>query len=594
MADAGYNQTSQGTWVEGDTVLYRGVAAILCRNTTVHVALEGAQEPISLSLGRGGVALLVRGQVFQRDEIQAHSWGAVARELAELKGLPEIRRYWSTLRGAFWAAYVREEQGSRCVYTATDLAGIMPMWIGRSEDGCELLASALWPRSLFPAAAVPTLRQACPRVVHRLAASGWASSAPDPFHGLHAPIASGTSDSSALEALVVQAARRCVAGEAHVGLLFSGGLDSGLLGYLFSSGLLAPCQCTCYTVGFHLEDKKIKNKYAYPEDLLVAEAAAREMNLEWKHHVMDLTEDGLHVVLSGLGSEEAFAGYQRHARACVAGDEATSRDRTLGLAQMWHRDLQRDFILSSLAGVEMRYPFLDADLLDVALHLPAAEILANDAAKQREQVAGAGNPFHQADFVMSVPGASHSPVALLLTSGYHSIQVYCLLTSWRCEISCVVGSANDGGRAAAFARSVRLPLLDMKVSMSGHGYDMESLTDALKAAKEHYGIEGAACGHVCDLDLWGGVAAACDLVGLRAYAPEWGACSEVQSSMRRLVHDGTVLQLTKFPVRQMKFYRRCAASVDLMPPTTQMGATLIANSYAQEKPRLTKGLRKRV
>ena len=43
---------------------------------------------------------------------------------------------------------------------------------------------------------------------------------------------------------------------------------------------------------FHLEDKKIKNKYAYPEDLLVAEAAAREMNLEWKHHVMDLTEAG--------------------------------------------------------------------------------------------------------------------------------------------------------------------------------------------------------------------------------------------------------------------------------------------------------------
>eukprot|EP00439_Symbiodinium_sp_Y106_P021536 s8844_g2.t1 len=220
MAHAGYNQT-QGTWVEGDTVLYRGVAAILCRSSTVHVALEGAQEPISLSLGRGGGALLVRGQVFQRDEIQeripevsALSWGAVARELAELEGLLEIRRYFSTRRGSFWAAYVREEQG----------------WLGRSEDGCELLASALWPHRLFPAAAIPNLRQACPRVVHRLAATDWSSSPPDLFHGLHAPIAPGTSDSSALEALVVQAARRCVAGEAHVGLLFSGGLDSGLCG----------------------------------------------------------------------------------------------------------------------------------------------------------------------------------------------------------------------------------------------------------------------------------------------------------------------------------------------------------------------------
>lgn len=53
------------------------------------------------------------------------------------------------------------------------------------------------------------------------------------------------------------------------------------------------------------------------------------------------------------GSEEAFAGYQRHLRAVSAGDEDTQRDRTLGLAQMWHRDLQRDFAVAALAKVEI-------------------------------------------------------------------------------------------------------------------------------------------------------------------------------------------------------------------------------------------------
>ena len=62
--------------------------------------------------------------------------------------------------------------------------------------------------------------------------------------------------------------------------------------------------------------------------------------------------DNLSVVLSGLGSEEAFAGYQRHVRACGAGDVATRRDRTLGLAQMWHRDLQRDWAVARLAKVQ--------------------------------------------------------------------------------------------------------------------------------------------------------------------------------------------------------------------------------------------------
>lgn len=76
---------------------------------------------------------------------------------------------------------------------------------------------------------------------------------------------------------------------------------------------------------------------------------------------------------------------------------------------------------------------------------------------------------------------------------------------------------------------------------------MPALIDALKSAGENFAVEVAACGHVCDLDLWGSFAAACDSASLRAYAPEWGSCPASQSSMRRIVHDGTVLQVRKFP-----------------------------------------------
>lgn len=48
----------------------------------------------------------------------------------------------------------------------------------------------------------------------------------------------------------------------------------------------------------------------------------------------------------------------------------------------------------------------------------ALKILSNEAGKQQEE-----SRYHQANYVMSVPGASHSKVAILLTSGYHSIQV---------------------------------------------------------------------------------------------------------------------------------------------------------------------------
>ena len=151
--------------------------------------------------------------------------------------------------------------------------------------------------------------------------------------------------------------------------------------------------------------------------------------------------------------------------------------------------------------------------------------------------------------MMSVPGASHSPVAILFTSGYHSIQVYCLLRSWRCEIACIIPPDEESAkaRAAHFAQDVQVPLLEKSAPLGSKGYDMPALIDALKSARENFAVEVAACGHVCDLDLWGSFAAACDSASLRAYAPEWGSCPASQSSMRRIVHDGTVLQVRKFP-----------------------------------------------
>lgn len=245
------------------------------------------------------------------------------------------------------------------------------------------------------------------------------------------------------------------------------------------------------------------------------------------------------------------------------------------------------------------YPFLDAELLQLALSLPssppcpdseasqlaadggkgalrhvarslrapkriaerrkraaqygsriynALKILSNEAGKQQEDTR-----YHQANYVMSVPGSSHSPVALLFTSGYHSIQVYCLLRSWRCEIACIIPPTEESARIRAheFGRDVKVPVLGLSAPVGSKGYDMTALIEALNLAREDFGVQVAACGHVCDLDLWGSFAAACDCAGLRAYAPEWGSCPASQSSMRRIVHDGTILQVRKFPEKSL-------------------------------------------
>lgn len=133
-----------------------------------------------------------------------------------------------------------------------------------NQAGLDAWGCLRQPEFSVSSAQVPSAwRQACPRLMHRWSrAHGLEASMPDSFFGLHRgdrtrETARPTRPVDDLREALIQAVRRCIAGEEHVGLLFSGGLDSGLLAWLFAQ---EACRCSCYTVGFHMEDKKIKSK----------------------------------------------------------------------------------------------------------------------------------------------------------------------------------------------------------------------------------------------------------------------------------------------------------------------------------------------
>lgn len=182
--------------------------------------------------------------------------------------------------------------------------------------------------------------------------------------------------------------------EERFGILFSGGVDSSLIA--------AVCKelggnFTCYSVGFQDETKE-------PEDITEAKKVAEELGIELRYKIFNLEEakeiikrtvnilkevgktdvvnvgvgsvvlaatelakeDRIKYLFSGLGSEEIFAGYERHGKAKDAHEECWS-----GLKNMWNRDLVRDFTLSKELGVIIRTPFLDKDLIEYAMQIPA-------------------------------------------------------------------------------------------------------------------------------------------------------------------------------------------------------------------------------
>jgi asparagine synthase (glutamine-hydrolysing) len=195
-----------------------------------------------------------------------------------------------------------------------------------------------------------------------------------------------------LEKYLIEAVKKRVDGLDNVGILFSGGIDSTIVAFLCKK---LGKKVTCYTAGFH--DGNTREA----PDITQAEYVAKKLGFSLKSVILNLKKteslipevvriiesrdvvkvgvalpfycaaelakhDKQKVLLSGLGSEELFAGYQRHALAENVNQECLS-----GLTLLWERDLYRDDLITMAHTVELRLPFLDNTLIAYALSIPA-------------------------------------------------------------------------------------------------------------------------------------------------------------------------------------------------------------------------------
>ncbi len=190
-----------------------------------------------------------------------------------------------------------------------------------------------------------------------------------------------------------------------LGVLFSGGVDSTSICYLLQQHNIP---FIAITIGF-----QDNTEQKLPDDILIARRVAKEYNFTYKEKVFNFEEiehlfkqtvailgpeltnavnigvgsvelaaitlakeEGIHYLMGGLGSEEIFAGYQRHKQA-----EDITQECWNGLENMYERDLLRDQALAKATDCTWLTPFLDKELIIQAMTIPSEKKISQGFTK---------------------------------------------------------------------------------------------------------------------------------------------------------------------------------------------------------------------
>lgn len=170
-----------------------------------------------------------------------------------------------------------------------------------------------------------------------------------------------------------------------IGIAFSGGVDSTFLAYLCHK---LKKKFKLYSVGLEnskdLEHaEKIAFYYKWPVKFKILNLKEAEETIKGvvdilpdpsvvkvgvacpEYHVLKMAkEDKVNTIMTGLGSEEIFAGYERHKLA-----EDIHKECWNGLKQIHERDISRDLALADHFNIKLFCPFLDKEIINYSMQI---------------------------------------------------------------------------------------------------------------------------------------------------------------------------------------------------------------------------------
>ncbi len=389
--------------------------------------------------------------------------------------------------------------------------------------------------------------------------------------------------------------------EKKLGLLFSGGVDSTLIAMILKQ---LGADFTCYISA--VEDDEMKS-----EDLKYSIIAAKQLGLKLKivkvkptqvqkylKKVIPLIEDtnvtkagvalpfyiaceaarkdGVKVIMSGLGSEELFAGYSRHSFGRLINSECIA-----GLQKSYEKDLYRDDVVTMDNNIELRVPFFDKALIDYAVKIPG-ELKIKDGftkhimratcekygmphefAWRKKRAAQYGSRFdkvlerlarkskarYKSHYIAQFYEHPNLRLGVLFSGGKDSVYAMHVMARQNYEISCLISVQSENKDSFMFhtpnidmtkmqAQALGIPLLTHKTK-GDKEKELDDLYDAIKDAVKKHKIEGIITGALFSDYQRERIEKIVEELGLKMFSPLWHMPQEEE-----MMHLAEIFEIT--------------------------------------------------
>ena len=372
------------------------------------------------------------------------------------------------------------------------------------------------------------------------------------------------------------------------GIMFSGGIDSTIIAFIAKR---LKKDFVCYTSALEA------GNFEEPTDLIFSKRISKQYDFPLKIATLDLDQvkerlkivlpliessnvvksgvgltmfaacekaqkDKVRVIFSGIGSEEIFAGYERHKMTSDVNKECLA-----GLRKLYERDTYRDDVITMYNDMELRCPFLDYDLIKYSLRIPTKlkindgfsklilrkaceklgldhefsyrkKVAAQYGSKIDKAIQKLSGQKKKAEYLRQFYSRENQKLAALWSGGKDSAYAAYTMKNMNYDVTCLVAIKSKNPDSYMFhtpnidlveahAECMNVPII-VQETAGEKEIELEDLKTAIIRAKKEFDIDGVITGALYSNYQRERIEKICEELGLKVFSPLWHIDQELE------------------------------------------------------------------